>query len=144
MTAPAAAAAAGVDDAHSSFPSELLAFSLSDGRSGVLSFRCACVCVWAVDTLGDWVSAAALSLPGHHLHHTQILNTHSATRGRKVHDVNPKRPSSGVGPHSLGPVSAVAAVWPLMLLGDAEGCLMAWDLLHGRCTSLATGERALQ
>jgi hypothetical protein len=61
-------------------------------------------------------------------------------RGRKVHDVNPKRPQSAVGPHSLSLVSAVCGVWPLMLLGDADGTLMAWDLLHGRCSSMQTGE----
>jgi len=53
--------------------------------------------------------------------------------------MNPKRPPSGPGPHSLGAVSSVAAVWPLMLLGDADGTLMAWDLQHGRCSSIATG-----
>lgn len=63
-----------------------------------------------------------------------------ASRGRKVHDVNPKRPQSGVGPHSLSLVSAVCGVWPLMLMGDADGTLMAWDLLHGRCSSIQTGE----
>lgn len=65
----------------------------------------------------------------------------STCRGRKVHDVNPLRPQSGIGPHSLGLVSAVCGVWPLMLLGDADGTLMAWDLMHGRCSSIATGER---
>lgn len=64
----------------------------------------------------------------------------SNRRGRKVHDINPLRPQSGIGPHSLGLVSAVCGVWPLMLLGDADGTLMAWDLMHGRCSSIATGE----
>jgi hypothetical protein len=48
MTAPAAAAVASAEgDVSNPFPVELLAFSLTDGRSGVLSFR------WVVVTLVD-------------------------------------------------------------------------------------------
>jgi hypothetical protein len=59
-------------------------------------------------------------------------------RGRKVSDMRPKRPSSSPGPgDSVG--SALAAVWPLLVQGDADGVLLSWDLATGHCSSLATG-----
>jgi hypothetical protein len=60
--------------------------------------------------------------------------------GRKVTDMRPKRPSSSPGPgDSVG--SALAAVWPLLVQGDADGTLLSWDLTTGHCSSLATGEQ---
>jgi hypothetical protein len=32
-------------------------------------------------------------------------------------------------------------MWPLVVMGDATGQLMAWDVKEGHCSSLKTGER---
>lgn len=60
------------------------------------------------------------------------------SRGRKVSDTCPRRPSSGPAPGD-SVATALAAVWPLLVLGDADGTLLAWDVTTGRCSSLATG-----
>eukprot|EP00775_Hariotina_reticulata_P009224 gene9224-9389_t len=60
-------------------------------------------------------------------------------RGRKVTDGRPCRLGSGPGPQDLLP-TALAALWPLVVLGDAAGQLLAWDVKEGHCSSLKTGQ----
>eukprot|EP00879_Flechtneria_rotunda_P026082 GHRR01027763.1.p1 GENE.GHRR01027763.1~~GHRR01027763.1.p1 ORF type:complete len:766 (+),score=299.10 GHRR01027763.1:72-2300(+) len=91
-------------DAESSpLPSELLAFALTDGRSGVLSVR-----------------------------------------GRKVVDLRARQPPNSPGPRDIVACCALAAVWPLLLLGDAEGRLLVWDVTTGSCSIISTGLGALR
>jgi hypothetical protein len=74
------------------------------------------------------------------IHLATLLHCRRTPRGRKVTDMRPKRPSSSPGPgDSVG--SALAAVWPLLVQGDADGTLLSWDLTTGHCSSLPTGER---
>lgn len=52
--------------------------------------------------------------------------------------MRPKRPLSSPAPGD-SVASALAGAWPLLVLGDADGTLLAWDLTTGRCNALATG-----
>ena len=53
-------------------------------------------------------------------------------------DIQPKRPTSGVGPHDVMG-TALAGLEKLLFLGDAEGKLLAWDTSTGKCSLLTTG-----
>lgn len=53
--------------------------------------------------------------------------------------MRPKRPSSTPGPGETAGTS-LAGVWPLLVQGDADGNLLSWDLVTGRCSNLATGK----
>jgi hypothetical protein len=69
-----------------------------------------------------------------------LLLWHLFCRGRKVIDIQPKRPTSGVGPHDVMG-TALAGLDKLLFLGDAEGKLLAWDTSTGKCSLLVTGKR---
>lgn len=53
-------------------------------------------------------------------------------------DTRPRRPSNSPAPGD-SVASAVAAVGRLLVLGDADGTLLAWDTATGTCSALATG-----
>ena len=61
-----------------------------------------------------------------------------SVRGRSLADTKPAWPAGGPTPAD-STATALAAVWPLVLLGGSDGSLLCWDVSTGRCSRLDTG-----